>query len=397
MDNNLQYDFEDISKLFLSIEKSNNSVNEIILCLENFQDRSVITIISGFITELRQLEERNVPKGWPHIVMVLQKILTIFDKIVKGQFDVGFLKTGQDPKCLSDLQELSQNRTSEEINNLLVVSLLHDIGKIRASADHAEHSFDILKQKGTENKYLLGLVRFHDLFGNMHTGEASYPFLADMAMFSSGFENFNRFVEDLILFTSADVSAQGHLDCPRIRTYMKICGILRKLTNTKKSKRQDIIDNLLEKASNLENTKDRLVKLLYSDFHEEDIRNAINPLNSWSLEYLKGFALIKFQYGIYLFEPIMNKLKSIGLTAEKSICIIIEILSIIIKMKIEECEGKLALVNVYDISTRNEDSNALQILLKQIVSLIENEDVSQLSKNKDLNNSLRKNIKVRCI
>lgn len=121
-----------------------------------------------------------------------------------------------------DISSIAVSREMREDLPLLV--FIHDFYKLRTSSLHAPCGAAFLADPITVN-----LVRFHDVFGIVNTGEASLLFLDDLAATVEKFKDATvteKFLSTLLVLTAVDVAAYGYLNQSRIDVFKYLISLI---------------------------------------------------------------------------------------------------------------------------------------------------------------------------
>lgn len=238
------------------------------------------------------------------------------------------LQQVKDHKEFKHLEEILNNLNDRERKILLYTALYHDIGKGVIQPRHGPEGGDIIKDSSSyerEKFYELGfkshneiflmsdLIRFHDFFGTLKTGESSYIIFVEVLYpvtnYSLTIKDYeNKFLDYLLLINIADIVGSGSSgivdkemfpiimhDFQEIKNVHE--GIIRNLTQHSDalsgifSRRvDDIIPGLKRIAEN--HTHERLRRLLREGF------NTMKPIKIEEKEMNKEEFLKKYEEGI---------------------------------------------------------------------------------------------------
>lgn len=188
-------------------------------------------------------------------------------------------------------------------DHLLMLMWVHDFYKLKESPGHASKGADLLDQPDFR-----ALVRFHDLFGIIHTGEA--PLLAlkpiiDFAKYCLPDDNArNKFLNTLLIVTIADAASYCFLNKEREKTYKEVIQDIKDIIGCSKDLRK--LDE--------EYTAKRLKRLIESNNRcQIDVTVIEKALEDWTNtnkeekdDFIKKLSLVRFDAGVYVLEPLLK-------------------------------------------------------------------------------------------
>lgn len=138
-----------------------------------------------------------------------------------------------------------------DFQSMAMLMFLHDFYKITEQRNHATNAAYFLSVPQNIN-----LIRYHDVLGIIHTGEASLLFLEPLVESIRALPEDQRshFLNSLLIITVVDVASLGFLTQPRVNTYLDVMEKLNRVIQGK---------DLAEIAK--EDTSQRILRLICSN------------------------------------------------------------------------------------------------------------------------------------
>lgn len=258
---------------------------------------------------------------------------------------------------------------------LRIAALYHDIGKFiqrdrhptvgyyhvtlveQQSKDH-EDAENLEKMLGERlHRILCDMIRYHDLFGVVGTGEGSAPVLIDTLPFRSRSVEEQQTILSLLLFLNiADISGTIPLTSVKAGTLAGDWQRLSRILTESHGNREEFSKRLIASEQNanaaierirrlmLERAPDSLREGLDSPIHIEDILQV--TLGTQFYEFCSDFALVcKFDYALRFITALENYAAEEGKTARQ----VIEVVTSLITRLVQSYS---ALTKRYDGSRR---------------------------------------------
>jgi len=176
-----------------------------------------------------------------------------------------------------------------------MLMFIHDFYKLTEKSEHARKAAEFLDAPTNR-----ALVRYHDILGIIHTGEASLLFLEPLIEFAGTLTYYEKrfFLNTLLMMTIVDVASLGFLNQARLETYQDVLAKIAKVLAGK---------SLLEVAS--EDTPQRIDRLIRSNN-----RFLIDPklvddrLGAYPdmKEFFCRLLYVRFDAGAYVLEPLLR-------------------------------------------------------------------------------------------
>lgn len=224
----------------------------------------------------------------------IHDVVTAMNNLLKGNFgkviDLGGYidQSSEEYKCL---EKITNELKRDDKYFLLYTSLYHDIGKAIIRPRHGPEGADIIKDSSLDDRanfYEIGidrphfflmadLIRFHDYFGTLGTGEVSYLIFAEVLYPISNIslstaECAEKFLDYLLLLNIADIagSVEGRISNEVFVTLMYDFKVIKKANA-----------NISKKVYECMNRKKPGREMGIGDIHKETIsaRNCIDVLS----------------------------------------------------------------------------------------------------------------------
>lgn len=181
-------------------------------------------------------------------------------------------------------------------NDLPILAFIHDLYKIRTSTLHAQQGAQFLKEPTNIN-----VVRFHDVFGVVNTGEASLLFLDELAKFVEQLQDataVNEFLSKLLILTLTDVAAYGYLNQARIDTFTYLIPLVRQRPSQSQLREMALGDteNRIRRLIQANNRVLVDAEVVAEVWEHYPSRNEVQEL----------LLTARFDYGAYSLEPLIR-------------------------------------------------------------------------------------------
>jgi len=186
-------------------------------------------------------------------------------------------------------------RDISDFHSLAMLMFIHDFYKLTEKNSHATRAADFLS-----TPQHIDLIRYHDVLGIIHTGEASLLFLEPLVVSTRALPEDQRirFLNNLLIITVIDVASLGFLNQLRVDTYRDVIDKLNKVMEGK---------NLADIAR--EDTPQRIQRLICSNNRflvEPDVVNDRIYTYSDCADLLEQLLYVRFDAGVYVLEPLLR-------------------------------------------------------------------------------------------
>lgn len=190
-----------------------------------------------------------------------------------------------------------------DFDSVIRLMFIHDLHKLVENAGHAEKGADFLSAA------VVGLVRHHDKFGVIHTGEAPFLSLKPITDWISEMPPEERDVALSLLpvVTIIDTASLGYLNQPRVESYRQIKQVIQDAVSGNRSLEQMTLDDTVDRLRRLIGCNNRtfaerpLIEKALSAFPHKDA-------------FTHAVARVRFDAGVYVLEPYLR------FTVTPSIC-----------------------------------------------------------------------------
>lgn len=317
----------------------------------------------------------NDPKGAPHLHAVMEKIdLLLSDR------PADILSDSSKPDCAADLAsfEMSYNQIWHGVSMdapgtalfppteqptlktfLRVAALYHDIGKYINTDRHPTSGWYLVSSmypderarlqlllSRTELRTLLTIIRDHDKFGVLSSGEASLPLLASTTnLMQEEVKIQEQRLTALMLVSLADMSASFPLTSCVAGTVIQDWSRFVKALENAWGDRGRLLPHVVQEARQYESTVERIRRLLLTVSRDDsgqwetiDDKELISDILKTTFTnrvdvFCEDFALVaKLDYSLRFFRLVVQECRRRGITSASSIThIIVSILKSIVE------------------------------------------------------------------